>query len=140
MRPPSLRARPQLLEQQVSRGVQFLAKIRRPADVRVYVFHQAAVRRANFLFGRPCVYSQDFASLSDAQLAGRRVAPTILFLLPLVKSALSGFSFPLQFFLLPFLELSRSGFTLSLPFFFQPQAMTVLLDVLPLLFLLLVFL
>jgi len=82
----------------------------------VYAFHQAVIGRANFLFGRPCIYSEDFEGLSGAHVAGRRIAPTILLLLP--PLALSRSSFPLSFpfLLLPPLALSLSSFLLSFLF------------------------
>jgi len=45
-----------------------------------YALHQALIGRANFLFGRPCFYFEDFGGLSGADLAGRWIALTLLLL------------------------------------------------------------
>jgi hypothetical protein len=54
----------------------------RPTHIRVYAFHPAVIGRANFLFGRACFYSEDFEGLNGARVAGRRIAPRTLLLLP----------------------------------------------------------
>jgi hypothetical protein len=68
-----------LPEQHLPRGIQLLGKILRPTQIRAR-FIRRLLGRANFLFGRPCFYFEDFEGLRGADIAGRRIALTLLLL------------------------------------------------------------
>jgi hypothetical protein len=108
-----------LSDQHVSRVIQLLGEKIRPTNVRMHALHQAVISRADFLFGRPCIQSEDFEGLSNTHLAGRRMALPILLPLPPFTLARGSFLFLLPLailLLLPFLAFSRGSFALSLLF------------------------
>lgn len=81
----------------------------------MYPFHQSGVCRTDFLFSRPRPYAEDFSGLRGTQFAGSRIAPTLLFLLPLpLAFSRRRFSLPFFFFSLPALSLSLRRFPLLL--------------------------